>query len=315
MGKSQYTAIFIICALFAALCAGVCAQDGGRVFTAQPKPKDSKTDTKTKSNDRNNDRNAEKPSLPPKPKPIVPQMVRVPAGTFAMGSNRHRANEAPLHNVQLQSFEIAKYEVSNQEFNVFVTATGYKTIAETDNSTVTWRSYFTEGREHYPVVMVSWYDAIMFCRWLSEATGETFRLPTEAEWEYAARGGLEGKNYPWGESIDDEQANFDSEGESTLFTGVALEFVKAPGSYSANGFGLFDVAGNVAEWCQDWYSENFYASSPAANPLGPEKGDFKVIRGGGWISDANACRVSYRNFNSITFKMPYLGFRVVRVSR
>jgi formylglycine-generating enzyme required for sulfatase activity len=325
--KTQRDKDFIIFFVSLCLCGSlllfpvsrVGAQEGGRTYTGPPKRNPAPTKPAPKKPKSQQDKaepektpEPEVPLPPPVPPEAIPQLVRVPGGSFAMGSDAKRPNERPTHMVEVASFEIGIYEVSNREFDAFVNATGYKTDAERLNEPIIWRNYYQADRENYPVVLVSWNDASRYCKWLSEGTGSTFRLPTEAEWEYAARGGLAAKVYPFGDEIDTSQANFDDLGERIIFTGVALNFVQPVNSYSANGYGLFNVAGNVSEWCNDWYDENYYRNSPAANPKGPENGSFKVIRGGGWINDQNSCRVSLRNFNAANFMMPYIGFRVVR---
>lgn len=303
----------------------VLAQDGGRTYTGPTRTNEPvKSAPPVKSPPSNNKlpktkspSHSEKPSSTGGAKPTLPVqlpvMVHIPGGTFSMGSNS-RPNEQPVHNVDLEGFDIGIYEITNKEFEVFINNTGYKTDAERASSLVTWRSYNQEGRSNYPAVCVSWTDADKFCRWLSEATGENYRLPTEAEWEYAARGGLSNKNYPNGDELDDEHANFDEDGEKAMFNGVVLEYLSPVNSFSANGYGIYNMAGNVWEWCQDWYDEQYYQHTPSAHPEGPTEGRFKSMRGGGWVNSASFCRVSYRNYNSITFNMPYLGFRIVKTA-
>jgi formylglycine-generating enzyme len=307
-------AVFCLLPLFS---EGASGQEGGRTYTkpADRKPAAAKPSPKKPQPKPKQAESTPEPEPPP-PKTVAPELipplVRIQGGFFAMGSSGKRANEAPVHNVEIDSFEIGIYEVTNREFDAFVTSMEYKTEAERLNEPITWRNYYQENRDNYPVVLVSWYDAYMYCKWLSEATGQTFRLPTEAEWEYAARGGLATKTYPWGDEMDQDRANFDDIGERIVFTGVALNFIQPANSYSPNGYGLYNVVGNVWEWCSDWYDESYYSISPGKNPKGPEAGSFKVMRGGGWINDRGSCRVSARNFNSVNFTMPYIGFRVMK---
>jgi formylglycine-generating enzyme required for sulfatase activity len=318
---NQFIVVFFLLLLVNLI---VFAQEGGRTYTG---------DTKTKSNPTPKVEPKTQPTkkvISPKPtqeKPIekppekhkapnnlkIPELVAISPGAFSMGLANARPEEQPVHTIEIDAFEIGRYEVTNKEYEVFANATGYVTQSEKENSSVTWRSYFTSERENYPVVLVSWQDANAYCKWLSDVTNKNFRLPTEAEWEYAARGGATTK-YPWGDEIDPDQANYDSEQKRGLIAGVALENVEPVDSYEANGYGLFNVSGNVAEWCQDWYEEDYYKKSPSKNPQGSEKGLFKVIRGGGWASQADACRISRRNSNSPTFAVPYLGFRIVKTN-
>ncbi|MBI4850601.1 MAG: SUMF1/EgtB/PvdO family nonheme iron enzyme [Acidobacteria bacterium] len=298
-------------------------QSGGRTYTGDNKIKTNpippKTEPKPKTTPKPvttpkpiQEKQPEKPKAPENLK--IPELIPITPGIFTMGSTAPRSEEQPLHSVELEAFEIGKYEITNKEFEVFISSTNYLTQPEREKSPITWRSYFTLDRENYPVVLVSWHDAAAYCKWLSEVTNKSFRLPTEAEWEYAARGGVTTK-YPWGDEIDVEQANYDSELNRGLIAGVVLENLEPVDSYNANGYGLFNVSGNVAEWCQDWYEQDYYKKSSLKNPLGPETGLFKVIRGGGWASQSDACRLSRRNNNSTTFAAAYLGFRIVKVNQ
>ncbi|MCS6884002.1 MAG: formylglycine-generating enzyme family protein [Acidobacteriota bacterium] len=285
--------------------AGKKSPKGGRTPSQQPVVQQQGTRT-------DGTKVAEQPT--PRP-PIVPVMVRIPAGSFDMGYEGGFRYASPVHTVEMHAFEIGAYEVTNEEFEAFVDDTGYKTEPELRNAPVTWRSYFTEGREKYPVVLVSWHDANNFCKWLSSKTGSKFRLPTEAEWEYAARGGLEGMLYPWGDDISPEQANYDETGTRKMVIGLGLDYIRQVGSYKPNGYGLYDVAGNVWEWCSDWFDDYYYRISPEASPTGPEAGIFKVMRGGGWMDPATACSVAYRGYNSVNYSAAFVGFRVVREAK
>ena len=147
------------------------------------------------------------------------------------------------------------------------------------------------------MIYVNYDDAVAYADWVGK------RLPTEAEWEYAARGGLEGKRYPWGNEIDGTNAhygNHDGDGPT-----------EPVGSYVANGYGLYDVAGNVFEWCADWYDENYYSSSPATNPPGPATGTNRVLRGGAWFNNTTYLRVANRNAGNPDSGIRYNGFRCV----
>jgi sulfatase modifying factor 1 len=227
-------------------------------------------------------------------------LVRIPAGEFLMGSEEGYPTEKPVHRVVLGSYYISKHVVTNAQYECFVAETGHRVPylddprAQQDNWDKERRTY-PPGRAQHPVVLVSWHDAQAYCTW---AGG---RLPTEAEWEKAARGGLEGKRYPWGDEITASLANYDNRTGTTPV-----------GAYPPNGYGLYDMAGNVWEWVADWYDAKYYSRSPAENPVGPEKGAVRVLRGGAWLLFAQFCRVAYRFRNSPDFRFNLLGFRLAR---
>ena len=156
----------------------------------------------------------------------------------------------------------------------------------------------------YPVVCVSWNDAVSFCTWLSEKTGETYRLPTEAEWEYACRAGTETSYYTGNSESDLGSAGW-YKSNSDLKT-------RPVGQKKANAFGLYDMYGNVCEWCNDWFDSGYYSQSPSNNPTGPSSGSYRVMRSGSWINSARYCRSAYRNWYTPTYTNYNLGFRVVR---
>ncbi len=266
------------------------------------------------------ERRIEKPSELAKPTqqetdlgPDYPEMNTVPTGAFMMGSKDGQENENPTHEVILSSFEISKHEVTNHQFRVFVKTTKYKTAAEEDGSTQTWNSYAIVGRARYPVVYVTYADALAYCKWLSATTKETYRLPTEAEWEYAARGGTKDQPYPWGTEIQASNANYAYEDSRKAYGEPILDYLKPVGSYSPNGFGLYDVIGNVAEWCLDGFKADFYKESPKENPLCPDQGSARIVRGGGWMNTTSFFSLSFRKNQPGAYKSSSLGFRVVRV--
>jgi formylglycine-generating enzyme required for sulfatase activity len=227
-------------------------------------------------------------------------MVVIPAGTFLMGSEVGYPNEQPVHRVFVEAFALGQYPVTNGQYERFVRETGHRVPylddprAESDNWDQEGRTY-PSGRAHHPVVLVSWRDAQVYCEW---AGG---RLPTEAEWEKAARGGLKEKLYPWGDEIDPRLANYDNRDGTT-----------SVGSYPPNGYDLYDMAGNVWEWVADWYDPTYYQRSPQQNPQGPEKGTVRVLRGGAWLLFPQFCRAAYRFRNSPDFRFNLIGFRLAR---
>ncbi len=207
-----------------------------------------------------------------------PGMVLVPGGTFLMGSNANEHSSSfPAHMVSLSPFYMDEREVSNGEYYKFCMEKGHK-FPEFWGMDI-----YKSGPDFpdHPVIGVSHFDATLYASWAGK------RLPTEAEWEYAARGGLEFIAYPYGEKADHNEARFNDP-----------EAPKGPvktGSYAVNGFGLFDMSGNVWEWVSDWFDVKYYSESPEKNPGGPPGGTFRVIRGGGWHSGGGCVSVSYRN--------------------
>ena len=286
-------------------------------------------------------------------------MVRVAGGSFEMGANDGARDEQPKHNVSVNPFWMDRTEVTNEEFARFVKATGYLTTAELTQqgqaqagswcfkpgadakaaARRTWIAFVAgaswrrprgegsdiEGREKFPVVHVSWDDAIAYCKWAKK------RLPTEAEWECAARGGMMLTRYPWGREFYEDgkwranswQGNFPAKDDALDgFAGLA-----PVASFPPNGSGLRDLAGNVAEWCADWYGHDYYAQLrpdprlPAhRNPHGPETGidpaepgvSKRVVRGGSFLSGAEECRVSARGKEAPEFSAEWIGFRCVK---
>jgi len=236
-------------------------------------------------------------------------MVPIPAGEFLMGtdpseipalvqqygakSSRYFKRETPRHTVYLDAFYISKYEVTVGQYKEFVKATGHRVP---DWSKVGKYS----PTDKHPMIYVSWDDAVAYCEW---AGG---RLPTEAEWEKAARRGLVEKQYSWGSSISHNDANYSGTGGKDVW-----EYCAPVGSFPPNGCGLYDIAGNVFEWCADWYDENYYADSPSRSPKGPSSGKFRVLRGGSWYRIQNSLRVSFRGRDHPASADDDVGFRCV----
>ncbi|MGQ9608282.1 MAG: SUMF1/EgtB/PvdO family nonheme iron enzyme [bacterium] len=190
-------------------------------------------------------------------------MVLIPKGDFLMGSDDSEYDEKPAHKVFIDNFYIDIYEVTNAQYKKFLDEAGYDPPGFWNNPSF--------NAPDQPVVGVSWNDAIEYCKWAGK------RLPTEAEWEKAARGGLIDKKYPWGDNITYDNANYFSTGGKDIWNQTS-----PVGSFAPNGFGLYDILGNVWEWCSDWYSENYYSESPTQNPQGPKDGYYRVLRGGAW---------------------------------
>ncbi len=202
-------------------------------------------------------------------------MVLIPAGQFQMGSDEGEGNEKPVHTVYLDAFYMDIYTVTNAQYQKFCKLTGRSPQGH-------WSQGLSGfGQPNQPVMGLAWQTAVEYCQWAGK------RLPTEAEWEKAARGGLERKKYPWGDEPPDEtKANSDRH----------VEHPTPVGSYPPNGYGLHDMAGNVEEWCYDWYRPDYYQKSPKRNPQGPASGfhSRRVVRGGDWIDIAKRIRCANR---------------------
>ena len=217
------------------------------------------------------------------------EMVYVEGGTFTMGATSEQGSDAwddekPAHSVTLSGYYIGKYEVTQKLWEAVM-----------GNNP----SYF-KG-DNLPVEQVSWKDVQKFIRKLNQLTGKSYRLPTEAEWEYAARGGSNSRGYKYSGS--------NNIGSVAWYDGNSGNTTHAVGTKSPNELGIYDMSGNVWEWCQDWYSSNYYSNSPQRNPQGPTSGSYRVYRGGNWSRSAKSCRVSTRDINPV-FRYYGLGFRL-----
>ena len=210
-----------------------------------------------------------------------------------MGSEDGQDNERPVHRVWVDAFQLAECQVTNQEYSKFVAATGNEAPALLDDPNF--------NHPHKPVVAVSWFEAVRYCDWLSRLHGGSYRLPTEAEWERAARGGVDGKLFPWGDALPE------------TLPGYQQRWVNGPekvGLSDPNGFGLYDMCANVHEWCSDWFQSDYYATSPERNPCGPETGDRRSSRGGSWRHHVKVTRCAARSSIPPQFKYADYGFRV-----
>jgi len=279
---------------------------------------------------------------------IPVEMVTIPAGTFVMGTDDPRGytadGEGPPHEVELPAYRMGTHTVTNAEFGVFVDATDYRTTAEQLGTSfvfagllpqhfpptravagapwwrevlgATWRhpegsQSAIAGREEHPVVHVSWYDAVAYCRWAG------VRLPTEAEWERAARGPEGGHHFPWGDEREPGGTH-----RMNVFQGFFPQYDSGEDgwvgtcpveTFPANDFGLHETTGNVWEWCADWFDPQYYRRSPASAPTGPPSGTARVMRGGSYLCHDSYCwryRVDSRSSNTPDSSAGNVGFRV-----
>jgi len=278
---------------------------------------------------------------------VEPGMVLIPSGTFEMGSEDGDSDERPVHEVRLTyDYWMGKYEVTNGEYIEFLNSVGVDSDGEKNgieyidiNSSYCDIEYRNgrfmlkeRGKTNYPMIEVTWYGAVAYCNWLSWQKGlpeayewdsnqntyklrdypnnKGYRLPTEAEWEYAARGG---ENYKYAGSNDlDEVGWYWDNSENPRYALSSGKGTQEVGQKRANGYGLYDMSGNVWEWCQDYWDRDYYDKSPSNNPVNFVSSSIRVKRGGRWNSNAVHCRVAYRNSYSPTNRSHYLGFRIAR---
>ena len=281
------------------------------------------------------------------------EQVRLPGGAFRMGDSTGDRNaldgEAPVHEVLLEAFEIDATSVTNADFAQLVDATGYATEAETFGYSAVfhlalaaepheltgraagapwwfgvrgadWRhpggsKSGLDGLDDHPVVHVSWNDAMAYCEWAGR------RLPTEAEWEYASRGGIEGARYPWGDELMDGDAwrvNIFQGRFPAMNTTEDGWLTTAPvRTFAPNGYGLWQTVGNVWEWCSDWFDAGYYGSSPRSNPTGSDSGQARILRGGSYLCHSSYCnryRNSARSSNTPDSSMGNAGLRTVALA-
>jgi len=272
--------------------------------------------------------------------PPFADMVAIPGGTFEMGDHAGvgDADERPIHSVTLDAFFMDKFEVSNAKFADYL---NHSNVLLNNNHVyqvggaaqlICGLSYGLQhdgnafvidaGKDNHPVIFLTWYGATLYCNYLSTAQGrmpcydattfacdftaDGFRLPTEAEWEYASRGDEHNPYYkfPWGsDAISSTDANYGSNTSIGTTTDV--------GSYSANSYGLYDMAGNAVEWCNDWYDSAYYANASVSNPSGPNSGALRVARGGGWYDSGFSLRCAFRAGSAPSIRNYGVGFRAV----
>lgn len=226
---------------------------------------------------------------------IEPVLMRIPEGWLWMGCETGRDDEKPVHRIWVDAFEIAAYQVTNEDYARYLAATG-------NPAPSCWNDP-SFNHPAMPVVAVSWHDAVNYCEWLSRKIGKAYRLPTEAEWERAARGGTEHSLYPWGDAPPEQVPNY------------AERWKEGPepvGLYPPNAFGLYNLGDNVHEWCLDWYDAGYYSRSPERNPRGPASGTRRASRGGSWRHQIKVTRSAARSSIPPTLKYADYGFRVAR---
>ena len=241
-----------------------------------------------------------------------------------MGAADAEADERPVHRVYVSEFFVGRFPVTNDEYSRFLRATGYLPpsirslpLVAADGRDEMFREMAAPyvwdngqppvGRGTHPVVLVRYEDAVAYCDWHSSAVGRITRLPTEAEWEKAARGGVEGFRYPWGNDIDQSRGNYLASAADKRQRGT-----RSTGTYQPNAFGLYDVIGNVWEWVSDWYDADYYSRSDTRDPTGPSVGQMRVVRGGSWVNDeVSMLRCAYRHKVPPDTYAYSIGFRIV----
>jgi iron(II)-dependent oxidoreductase len=228
---------------------------------------------------------------------LEPILIQIPSAWFLMGSDSGQDCERPIHRVWVETFHLAATQVTNAEYDRFVRATSAAPPPFRQDP------HFNHPQQ--PVTGVSWHEATRYCEWLTQQTTRTYRLPTEAEWERAARSLEEQKQFPWGDATPQSLPDY------------AQRWQNGPepvGRYAPNTFGLYDICDNVHEWCSDWYDPNYYAASPERNPRGPDQSSLnparKSSRGGSWRHQIKVARCSARSSIPPEFQYADYGFRV-----
>lgn len=274
------------------------------------------------------------------------EMLPVTGGEFTMGQSdpniycdNYTKDEQPQHKVVLDNFLMSKFPVTIYQFKKFINDTRFETSADKKKWSNIWviKRYwlgteYSYGKKenlnwqfdlygkkwedfefNHPVIHISWYDANEFCKWLTLKTGIKYRLPTEAEWEYAAgKGIVEKLTYTW-EQVWAGTTDINDLGNFLWMDSNANDKPHPVGLKKANILGLHDMCGNVYEWCNDWYDDNYYSKSPKNNPKGPEAGTTKVIRGGCFHNDHRWCRIAARSYREVDGSFPDVGFRIIAI--
>jgi formylglycine-generating enzyme required for sulfatase activity len=223
---------------------------------------------------------------------IEPEMIIIPQGEFLMGCENGSENERPVHRVWLDTFALARYTITNRLYKIFLTETSRP-------APLGWNDQRFNHPDQ-PVTSVSWFDASAYCQWLAQQTGKMYRLPSEAEWERAARGSLVGRRFTWGDEAPEAQPRY-----SQLWKTGPERVGKRP----PNSFGLYDISENIHEWCSDWYAGDFYQVSAEYNPQGPDSGTRRSSRGGSWRHQIKITRVAARSSIPPQFQYNDYGFR------
>jgi sulfatase modifying factor 1 len=224
---------------------------------------------------------------------LEPSLVPIPEGWFLMGSDAGQDCERPVHRVWVDAFLLAATQITNAEYGLFLRATSA-------TPPPSWSDPNFNHRDQ-PVTGISWFDAAQYCAWLRTQTGRAYRLGTEAEWERAARGDQQQKQFPWGDEPPQSRPDY------------ATRWQNGPepvARYSPNFFGLYDISDNVHEWCSDWYDPNYYSISPQRNPRGSQFGQRKASRGGSWRHQIKVARCSARSSIPPEFQYADYGFRI-----
>lgn len=221
---------------------------------------------------------------------ILPEMIFIDGGTFEMGSKTGGSDKKPVHTVRLDDFYIGKYEVTQAQYKAVMGDDGHLN--------------FFEGYPDCPAERISWYNAVRFITKLNALSGEEYRLPTEAEWEYAAKGGNKSRSFKYSGSDSACDVAWRNDNADLMTHPVGL---KTP-----NELGIFDMSGNVWEWCSDFYSESYYSISPKRNPYGPATGTGRVIRGGSWFQDSFGLNITDRKGINPEWQLGFVGFRLCK---
>lgn len=257
------------------------------------------------------------------PEDALPRFAHIPAGAFGMGADDGDEDERPCRLVHVDAFHISSHTITQDQYEAFVRATGHQAPTVRDLPRVVTgadESAFREiaaayawrggepprDRGRHPVTLVEFGDAVAYTAWLSTQLGLPVRLPTEAEWERAARGGLEGRRYPWGDDIDPSRANFLPDPSLKQHAGT-----RPVGSYAPNGFELHDMSGNVWEWVSDWYRAEAYRDGVLRHPRGSAEAALRLVRGGSWVThDVSQLRCAHRHKVPTDTYAYSIGFRV-----